>query len=46
MPATGLFDYFDNVTVNAVTAVPEPGSLLLLGTGLLSIGGALRRKLR
>jgi hypothetical protein len=27
------------------TAVPEPGTLTLLGTGLLSLGGLVRRKL-
>jgi len=29
-----------------VTPVPEPGTLTLLGTGLLSLAGVLRRKLR
>jgi hypothetical protein len=29
-----------------VEQVPEPGSLILFGTGLLAFGGGLRRKLR
>ena len=34
----------DNVSVSGGT-VPEPSSLLLLGSGLLTVGGVIRRKL-
>ena len=38
----------DNVSVteNSGQSVPEPSSLLMLGTGVLGLGGVVRRKLR
>ncbi len=40
------WSYFSLDNINATAEVPEPGMLTLLGTGLLGIGGAIRRKLR
>jgi hypothetical protein len=41
----GIVNVFSFAGTEITTAVPEPGSMLLLGTGLLSLGSALRRKL-
>jgi hypothetical protein len=38
--------YFDVTTQGVTTSpTPEPGTILMLGTGLLALGGTLRRKL-
>jgi len=35
----------DNVSVSGASTTPEPGSLMLLGSGLLGVAGVVRRKL-
>jgi hypothetical protein len=35
----------DDASIMAGTTTPEPGSLIMLGSGILAAAGALRRKL-
>jgi len=39
------YDILTNISFIDPTSTPEPGALLLVGTGLLSLAGAVRRKL-
>jgi hypothetical protein len=34
----------NNITYNGVTTTPEPGTLVMLGTGVLAAAGSLRRR--
>jgi hypothetical protein len=36
--------YVDNASIEANPATPEPGSLVMLGSGLVAVAGAIRRK--
>lgn len=40
------YDALDNASVSGVSPIPEPSSFLLMGSGLIGLAGAIRRKFR
>jgi len=42
---TEVDTYYDNLSIDLNQAVPEPGSLLLLGSGIVGIAGMVRRRI-
>jgi hypothetical protein len=43
--STDLAMHINNITYNTSSSTPEPGTLIMLGTGVLAAAGAARRKL-
>jgi hypothetical protein len=46
LPVSGTATFNARVDYDGPVATPEPGSLLLLGTGMLGLAGVVRRRLR
>ena len=41
---SGLWYLFDNFTYSGVSTTPEPGTLLMFGSGFLAVVGMIRRR--
>ena len=44
VPNLNSFAYFSDGTISSVTTTPEPGSMVLLGTGLIGLVPIVRRR--